>query len=93
MRTWFADPFRPTRDLDLLGLGDPDPESILDVFHEICAVGVDDGVTFDVNGLEVDRIREVLDYGGLRLKTPRQWPAPESGSSSISALATPPSRG
>jgi hypothetical protein len=24
--TWFEEPFRPTRDLDLLGFGDPDPQ-------------------------------------------------------------------
>ena len=38
MTTWFEDPFRPTRDLDLLGYGDPEPEAMLAVFREICAV-------------------------------------------------------
>lgn len=27
--TWLANPHRPTRDLDLLGYGDPDPERML----------------------------------------------------------------
>src|ERR1700731_426146 len=69
MTTWFEDPFRPTRDLDLLGFGDPDPEAMLAVFREICAVDIDDGVVFDVAGLAVDLIREELEYGGLRIKT------------------------
>jgi len=69
MTTWFEDPFRPTRDLDLLGYGDPDAEAMLAVFREICAVEMDDGVVFDVPGLAVDLIREEHEYGGLRIKT------------------------
>ena len=69
MTTWFDQPFRPTRDLDLLGSGDPDPQAMLAVFREICAIDLDDGVVFDVAGLAVDLIREELEYGGLRIKT------------------------
>jgi predicted nucleotidyltransferase component of viral defense system len=69
MTTWFQDPFRPTRDLDLLGFGDPDPQAMLAVFREICAVTADDGVVFNVEDLTVDLIREELEYGGLRVKT------------------------
>jgi predicted nucleotidyltransferase component of viral defense system len=69
MTTWFDDPFRPTRDLDLLGMGDPNPQAMLALFREICAVVADDGVAFDVAGLEIDDIREALEYGGLRIKT------------------------
>jgi len=43
--TWVADPFRPTRDLDLLGLGNSDVEAITGTFRAICAEQVaDDGV-------------------------------------------------
>jgi predicted nucleotidyltransferase component of viral defense system len=63
------DPHRPTRDLDLLGFGDPDPNGILAVFREICSANPGDAVTFDIPGLTVDRIRDDTDYGGLRLKT------------------------
>jgi predicted nucleotidyltransferase component of viral defense system len=69
MTTWFEDPFRPTRDLDLLGYGDSDPDAMLAVFREICAVQADDGVAFDVAGLAVDQIREEHEYAGLRIKT------------------------
>src|ERR1700722_19066297 len=69
MTTWFDDPHRPTRDLDLLGVGDPHPEALLGIFREICAVKADDGIVFDVAGLTIDRIREEQEYGGVRIKT------------------------
>jgi predicted nucleotidyltransferase component of viral defense system len=69
MTTWFDDPHRPTRDVDLSGAGDPDPQAMLEIFREICAVAADDGVVFDIAGLKVDKIREEQEYGGLRIKT------------------------
>jgi Nucleotidyl transferase AbiEii toxin, Type IV TA system len=69
LTTWIDTPFRPTRDLDLLGFGNSDPEAVLAVFREVCAVAIDDGVEFEVAGLVVDRNREELEYGGLRIKT------------------------
>lgn len=69
MMTWFHDPYRGTRDLDLLGFGDPDPDAMLAVFSEILEQDADDGVQFDAGALRVDRIREELEYGGLRLRT------------------------
>ncbi|RTL94242.1 nucleotidyl transferase AbiEii/AbiGii toxin family protein [Nitratireductor sp. ac15] len=69
MMSWFEDPHRGTRDLDLLGFGDPEPEAMLATFRDILAVNDDDGVEFDVDALRVDRIREELEYGGLRLRT------------------------
>ncbi len=69
MTTWFEDPHRPTRDVDLLGYGDPAPEPMLATFREICAIVLNDGIEFDVEGLRVELIREELDYGGLRLRT------------------------
>ena len=67
--TWFADPHRPTRDLDLLGFGDSAEESILSVFREVCGMSMDDGITFEIDNLRIERIREELEYGGLRLRT------------------------
>ena len=69
MTTWLDDPHRPTRDLDLLGFGDPDPEAMVAVFRELCAIKEDDAVTFDAEGMTVDRIRDEQEYGGLRLRT------------------------
>lgn len=69
LTSWFADPHRATRDLDLLGFGDPNPDALLDVFREIFAADVADGVEFDLDALRIDHIREDLEYGGLRLRT------------------------
>jgi Nucleotidyl transferase AbiEii toxin, Type IV TA system len=69
MRYWLDDPHRPTRDLDLLGFGDSDPELTLKLFREIYAIKVDDAVVFDISALVVDRVRDESGYGGLRLKT------------------------
>lgn len=56
--TWFDDPHRPTRDLDLLGFGEFSAESMLAVWKEICAIAADDGITFDGDGLRASPIRE-----------------------------------
>jgi len=69
LMTWLGDPHRGTRDLDLLGFGDPSPEAMLAIFREILEQDVSDGVLFDAEALRVDRIREELEYGGLRLRT------------------------
>ena len=69
LMTWLKDPHRATRDLDLLGFGDPNPDDMLATFREVLSQEVDDGVNFDTDGLRVDRIREELDDGGLRLRT------------------------
>lgn len=68
LTTWFDDPARPTRDLDLLGFGDPDPDAMLATFRDILSIDVTDGITFNADDLRVDRIREALDYGGVRLR-------------------------
>src|SRR5271168_3884860 len=46
MRHWLDDPHRPTRDIDLLGFGDSDPELTLKLFREIFTVQADDTVVF-----------------------------------------------
>lgn len=67
LMSWFEDAHRGTRDLDLLGFGDSSPAVMLATFREVMARKVEDGVTFDADALRVDRLREDLEYGGLRL--------------------------
>jgi predicted nucleotidyltransferase component of viral defense system len=69
LATWFDDPMRPTRDLDLLGFGDCDSDAILATFRDIVAVEVEDGIFFDPDALKIVRIRNALDYGGVRIQT------------------------
>jgi predicted nucleotidyltransferase component of viral defense system len=68
LRHWLDDRHRPTRDLDLLGFGESDPQLTLGFFREICEIHGDDGVTFDTGTLEVDTVRDDSGYSGLRLK-------------------------
>ncbi len=68
--TWVEAPFRPTRDLDLLGYGENNPKAIGETFRAILTQPVDDdGVLFDVAGLEAAPIREDFEYGGVRVRT------------------------
>tara|TARA_R110000772_G_scaffold31555_3_gene77792 strand:+ start:3743 stop:4606 length:864 start_codon:yes stop_codon:yes gene_type:complete len=69
LMTWFDEPFRGTQDLDLLGYGDPDPDAVLYLFREILAIEDQDGVHFDVAAARIDRIREEVEYGGVRIRT------------------------
>ena len=69
LTTWFDEPHRATRDLDLLGFGDPSDDALLEAFREVMAISVDDGIAFDAAGLQIQPIREAMKYGGSRLRT------------------------
>lgn len=67
---WGEEPLRTTQDLDLLGRGSTSPEHIAMAFRELLAQRPphDDGLRFDPDSLAVEDIRDVDQYGGLRLK-------------------------
>ncbi len=66
---WTGKPHRATRDIDLLGFGDPGEAHLREVFAEVLATaGQDDGVTFDLASLQVGPIREGQEYGGVRVE-------------------------
>lgn len=64
---WYDMPHRATRDADLLGFGASDLESVAQVFREIAAVAVDDGIVFDPDSVAVEEIRKEAGYGGVRV--------------------------
>ncbi len=65
---WTGHPHRATRDVDLLGFGEPSVERIRSVFADVLALDVeDDGVRFDAASLELGPIREEQQYGGIRV--------------------------
>ena len=67
---WQDDPFRPTRDLDLLGHGDPDPATVAARIRSICSVEVpDDGLVFNAAGVQAAPIRDEDEYPGVRVRT------------------------
>ena len=66
---WTGELHRPTRDLDLLGFGDPEAERLAGVFRSLCGLAVaDDGLTFDAATVAVEAIREDQEYGGQRVR-------------------------
>jgi hypothetical protein len=65
---WTGRPHRATRDLDLLGFGEPTEQHVHGVFEQIIELDVgDDGVVFDPSSLDVGLIREEQEYGGFRV--------------------------
>jgi len=68
-RVWSGTLHRPTRDLDLLGGGDPTPNAVVDSIRQILAAPVEnDGLMFDPTSIEAREIREEQEYGGIRVK-------------------------
>ncbi|MEZ4615354.1 MAG: nucleotidyl transferase AbiEii/AbiGii toxin family protein [Caldilineaceae bacterium] len=66
---WTVPDFRPTRDLDLLGFGDPSDETLLQLFQTICQQPVvDDGLIFDPQSVRVRAIRADQEYQGQRVE-------------------------
>ena len=66
---WYDMPHRATRDADLLGFGASDLDSVAQVFRDIAAVSVDDGIVFDPASVTVEEIRKEAGYGGIRVMT------------------------
>jgi hypothetical protein len=66
---WNGSPHRMTRDLDLLGFGDPDIGRIEGIFRELATLSLaDDGVVFDSNSVQGSEIRAEALYSGIRIK-------------------------
>jgi hypothetical protein len=62
---------RPTGDVDLLAANiTNDAETISRLIREILAIGVDDGVAFEPDGLRAAVIREADPYTGVRITVP-----------------------
>ena len=58
---------RPTRDLDLLGFGSDDTDSLAEVFRELCDIEVNDGLVFERTSVKAQEIRKDAGYGGVRV--------------------------
>jgi len=66
---WSDQPHRPTRDVDFLGIGDSSEDALQAIFRDLCVIPVkDDGLAFLTDSVQVERIRDELEYGGLRVK-------------------------
>lgn len=68
LRAWESPQFRPTKDIDFLGKTDNDPVNIEDITRQILSTDVDsDGISFDPETLQTQRITEEADYHGVRV--------------------------
>lgn len=60
---------RTTKDLDLLGRGDPSHQRVKAVFEELCGMETDDdGLVFDSNSIRLDKIKPDDVYDGVRVR-------------------------
>lgn len=66
----WQEPFiRPTRDVDMLGYGEPTAERLRSIVRGICLCEVvDDGLTFDADSIDVAPIRAGDIYDGVRIQ-------------------------
>ncbi len=66
---WSAPVYRPTKDIDLLSFTMNVVEHIIQIVKEICAQPVEpDGVIFNPETVQRERIKEDPDYEGVRIK-------------------------
>ena len=66
---WSGESHRPTRDLDLLGYGEPSTERFADLFKSVCSLEVeDDGIKFDADSIQTQTMKEEEEYQGIRIK-------------------------
>ena len=64
---WMDEPYRATRDIDLLAFGENDEATVRDIITTICNVTCpEDGIDLDISTLKVSAIREGNRYGGQR---------------------------
>jgi predicted nucleotidyltransferase component of viral defense system len=69
LTAWKAPVTRPTMDIDLAGGTSNELDHIRSVIAELCEWVVDpDGLEFDPASIEVQRIKEDAEYGGVRVR-------------------------
>jgi len=69
LRAWKSPEFRPTMDIDMLGKTRNEKENITAHIRDILAVEIEpDGLTFDSDSIQTERITEDGDYEGIRVR-------------------------
>lgn len=69
LTVWMPDPYRGTKDVDLLASGDPSDASIRALLNSVCAVPCpEDGLVFDLTTLRLETIRPEEEYSGKRAR-------------------------
>jgi predicted nucleotidyltransferase component of viral defense system len=65
---WTGQTHRPTKDLDLLGWGSSAIGDVEAVVRAICEVPNEDGILYDSQSVQGERIKEQDEYDGVRIK-------------------------
>ena len=66
---WSEVPYRSTRDLDLAGSGDAEPDHVHSFFEDLCRLAVEpDGLELRPDTIRVEEIREPSEYAGVRVR-------------------------
>lgn len=69
LRAWNSPEFRPTMDIDMLGKTANEDENITSLIRNILAVDVvPDGLAFDSESIQTERITETANYEGIRVR-------------------------
>jgi predicted nucleotidyltransferase component of viral defense system len=69
LSVWLPDPYRATRDIDLLAFGASDDRAIRELMKEVCGVACpEDGLRFDLSAMTVETIRAEDEYAGKRAR-------------------------
>jgi len=66
---WGMPSYRQTRDIDLLGFGENDVETLVRTIRTVCLTDVeDDGIRFNPASVRAQNISDQIEYGGIRLR-------------------------
>ena len=64
---WMEEPYRATRDVDLLAVGPPDEAAVRETMQDICRQPCpEDGLELDLDTLTIEAIRDEQRYAGQR---------------------------
>jgi hypothetical protein len=69
LRVWHSPELRPTLDIDMLGRTNNKEAEIIAQIRDILTVDVEtDGLAFNPDSIQAERITEDADYGGIRIR-------------------------
>jgi predicted nucleotidyltransferase component of viral defense system len=68
LRVWNFSEYRPTMDIDMLGISGNDQKYITEQIRDILAVEIEpDGLIFDADTIQAEQINDEADYEGVRI--------------------------
>ena len=68
LKVWSLTEFRPTMDIDMLGRTSNEEANIIEQIRDFMAIAVEpDGLIFDPDSIQSERITEDADYEGIRI--------------------------